>query len=430
MKIAIFGLGYVGTVTAACLAKQGHTVAGIDVNPAKTDSFGKGIPPVAEPGLDVLLESAARAGRLSAATDVRQALASADVILVSVGTPPKPNGDLNLEYVSNVCTELAGILRGDAKPRTLVFRSTMLPGSTRGLVERHLGGLADSLEVVFYPEFLREGCAIRDFEEPSLVVVGTRDGKAPGPRVRELVGSAVEVVDWETAELIKYACNSFHAAKVAFANEIGRVAKHLGINGRTVMELLCRDDKLNISSAYLRPGTPYGGSCLPKDVSALVSLARKNNVNLPVLEHLAPSNRDHLQALLALVEARKTREVVFLGLTFKADTDDLRESPMLEAAQHLLGHGYTLRIFDPYLNLGKLTGRNEEMVRARIPHLQEYLIGDLDAALGSSGVVVLSQKCAPQEKLQARLTPAHHVIDLVGWDGLRAAPSGYEGMCW
>jgi GDP-mannose 6-dehydrogenase len=196
------------------------------------------------------------------------------------------------------------------------------------------------------------------------------------------------------------------------------------------MDLLCRDDKLNISKAYLRPGTPYGGSCLPKDVSALVALGRKNNVSLPVLEHLAQSNRDHLQTLLSLVEAQGAREVVFLGLTFKEDTDDLRESPMLEAAQFLLGRGFNLRIFDPYLNLGKLTGRNEEMVRARIPHLQEYLIDDLATALGSSGVVVLSQKCAPLEKLQPLLTARHHVIDLIGWDALGSAASGYEGICW
>jgi GDP-mannose 6-dehydrogenase len=262
-------------------------------------------------------------------------------------------------------------------------------------------------------------------------VVGTRDGaKPPKELTLELFGEGAQVVNWSTAEMVKYACNAFHATKIVFANEIGRVGKELQIDAQAVMALLCRDTKLNLSPYYLRPGNPFGGSCLPKDVRALTYHARQRGLNLPMLENLLVSNERHLQSLLALITQSGQQEIVILGLCFKAKTDDLRESAMVEAAQIMLGRGYRLRIYDPALNLSTLVGSNKRLIDARMPHLASLLHRGLKSALGERGLVIAAQKCAPIDQLAQFLTPAHHILDINGWSELRSLLAKYEGFCW
>lgn len=433
MKISIFGLGYVGAVTAGCLARKGHSIVGVDVHPQKVADFNRGIPPIIEPGLDELLRNAKAVETLRATQDCRDAVSATDLSLICVGTPSAASGALDLSYVRGVTEQIAKELRASGKKHALVFRSTMLPGSTQKIVSDLLADLegAGALNVYYYPEFLRESTAVADFENPSLAVVGTRDGSPPDEvLMAALFGSNAAAVNWQTAEMVKYACNAFHATKIVFANEIGRVGKQLSIDSQAVMALLCKDTRLNLSPYYLRPGNPFGGSCLPKDVRALTNHARQLGVNLPVMENLLPSNERHLQSLLQLITDSGEREVVILGLSFKSNTDDLRESGMVEVAQTLLGRGYQVRIFDPALNLAALVGANKRVVDVQMPHLASLLKTDLKDALGERGVVVAAQKCAPLADLQTHITPQHRIIDVNGWPDLRVLPAAYQGFCW
>jgi GDP-mannose 6-dehydrogenase len=433
MKISIFGLGYVGAVTAGCLSKHGHSIVGVDVHPQKVEAFNQGIAPIVEPGLDELLSKAREQGLLRATCSSEEAIKTTDFSIICVGTPSALTGALDLSFVRGVVGEIAKILRATGKMHSLVLRSTMLPGSTSALVAELAADLQASgqLSVFYFPEFLRESTAVADFENPSLVVVGTKDGARPPKELTlSLFGEQAQVVNWQTAEMVKYACNAFHAAKIAFANEVGRVGKELQVDAQTVMALLCRDTKLNLSPYYLKPGNPFGGSCLPKDVRALTHHARQHGVNLPLLESLLLSNERHLQSLLALISQSGQSEVVILGLSFKSNTDDLRESAMVEVAQTLLGRGYRLRIYDPALNLAALVGSNKRLIDTRMPHLASLLQTDLKRALGERGLILAAQKCASIEDLAKAVTHEHHVLDINGWPELRSLPARYEGFCW
>lgn len=433
MNISIFGLGYVGAVTAGCLARQGHAIVGVDVHRQKVEAFDQGIPPIVEPGLDALLREAKNAGRLRATLSAAEALEGTDLSIVCVGTPSAVSGALDLSFVRQVVREMGEVLRACRKKHVLVLRSTMLPGSTAALVEAGLTDLVDSgaLTVFYYPEFLREGVAVSDFDNPSLAVVGSKDGSAPPAELMQaLFGERAAVVNWPTAELVKYACNAFHATKVTFANEIGRAGKEMGVDARVVMDLLCRDTRLNLSPYYLKPGNPFGGSCLPKDVRALTNHARVQGLHLPMLEALLPSNQRHLESLLSAIVDSGEKEVVILGLSFKAHTDDLRESAMVEVAQVLLGRGYQLRIYDPALNFSALVGANKRLIDTKMPHLATLLRPDLRSALGTQGMVVAAQKCVSVDELRQVVTPSHLVLDVNGWDDLRRLPSRYVGFCW
>lgn len=433
MNISIFGLGYVGAVTAGCLARQGHRIVGVDVHPQKVESFNAGIPPIIEPGLEELLKTAKAKGLLRATVSCEEAIHDTELSIVCVGTPSKVTGALDLSFVRGVVDQIGNALRKKTKSHALVMRSTMLPGSTQAITQELLSDLmaVRLLQVFYFPEFLRESTAVVDFENPSLAVVGTRDGgKPPAELLKSLFGEKAAVVNWNTAEMVKYACNAFHAAKITFANEIGRVGKQMGIDARAVMELLCQDTKLNLSPYYLKPGNPFGGSCLPKDVRALTNHARMNGVSVPMLDQLLPSNERHLQSLLSLITESGQSEVVILGMTFKSNTDDLRESAMVEVAQTLLGRGFKLRIYDPALNLSALVGANKRVIDTRMPHLASLLCPDLRTALGSEGLVVAAQKCAPVADLKQFITAQHHVVDVNGWAELRELPSKYEGFCW
>jgi len=432
MRISIFGLGYVGAVTAGCLAEQGYDVVGVDVSLPKVESLNRGEAPIIEPGLEDLLKRAKQRGRLRATTDATEAVAATEVSLICVGTPSAVSGGIDLRFVRQVVGQIADVLRTRPKPHILVFRSTMLPGSTERLVSELLANpvAAGQLQVFYHPEFLREGSAVKDFLEPSLAVVGTRDGQKPPAELKQLFGADATVVHWPTAELVKYACNAFHATKIAFANEIGRLSKQLDIDAGAVMSLLCADMKLNISPYYLRPGNPFGGSCLPKDVRALNHFGRQQGVPLPMLENLLPSNEQHLRGLLQLIERARQEEVVILGLSFKSQTDDLRESAMVEVAQNLLGRGYQVRIYDPQLNLARLIGSNKRLIDAKMPHLASLLQEDLAQAIGRKGLIVAAQRCASIAELAKVVTPEHRVLDVNGWHELRNLPAKYEGFCW
>jgi GDP-mannose 6-dehydrogenase len=433
MNISIFGLGYVGAVTAGCLARQGHSIVGVDVQLQKVEAFNAGVPPIVEPGLDDLLKTAKAKGLLRATVSCEDAIAGTEVSIVCVGTPSKITGAQDLGFVRAVVQQIGDALRKKVKSHALILRSTMLPGSTESLANELLGDLAAVrlLGVYYYPEFLRESTAVDDFDEPSLTVVGTRRGaKPPADLTGQIFGSQAAVVDWQTAEMIKYACNAFHAAKITFANEIGRVCKQLDIDSRVVMELICRDTKLNLSPYYMRPGNPFGGSCLPKDLRVLTTVARLNGLSLPMLESLLPSNERHLHSLLDRIAGADQNEVVILGLSFKSNTDDLRESAMVEVAQTLLGRGYAVRIYDPALNLAALVGANKRVIDTRMPHLASLLCPDLPTALGKKGVVIAAQQCASLAELRKSVTKDHHVIDVNGWPELRELPSKYDGFCW
>lgn len=433
MNISIFGLGYVGAVTAGCLTRQGHRIVGVDVHPQKVESFNAGVAPIVEPGLDELLETAKAKGLLKATTSAEEAINETSLSIVCVGTPSKVTGALDLSFVRGVVQQIAEALRKKMKSHALVLRSTMLPGSTEAIVREFLSDLmaVRLLEVFYYPEFLRESTAVADFENPSLAVVGTRDGvKPPAELMQALFGGKAAVVNWPTAEMVKYACNAFHATKITFANEIGRVGRQMGLDARVVMDLLCQDTKLNLSPYYMKPGNPFGGSCLPKDVRALTNHSRVNGLSLPMLENLLPSNERHLQSLLGLITESGHNEVCLLGLSFKANTDDLRESAMVEVAQTLLGRGFKIRIYDPTLNLETLVGSNKRLIDTKVPHLSSLLCPDLKTALGSRSLVVAAHKCAPLEELKKFVSAKHHVLDVNGWPELRELPWKYEGFCW
>ena len=433
MKISIFGLGYVGAVTAGCLTQQGHNVIGVDVSQQKVDSLNCGEAPIIEPGLENLLHQAKENGFLKATTSPAEAVSQTDASLVCVGTPSANSGALDLRFVQQVTKQIADAVRAQTKNHVLVFRSTMLPGSTQKLVEEFCADLITSgkLSVCYYPEFLREGTAVEDFLYPSLAVVGTSDGSRPPEELmQQLFGAGAAVVNWNTAEMVKYACNAFHAAKITFANEIGRLGKQLQIDSAAVMSLLCQDKKLNLSPYYLRPGNPFGGSCLPKDVRAINHCARQQGISLPLLENLLPSNEQHLRNLLQLIENSRQNEIIILGLSFKSDTDDLRESAMVEVAQTLLGRGHQLRIYDPQLNLAQLVGSNKRVIDTKMPHLASLLRNDLMSAIGSGGLIIAAQRCADLKELSKVVTAQHHIIDVNGWAELRKLPCSYEGFCW
>jgi GDP-mannose 6-dehydrogenase len=401
-RITVFGLGYVGSVSAACLAKLGHSVCGIDISEMKVQSILQGKAPFYEPGLEPLIAETVAAGRLWATTDVRAALENAEVALICVGTPSERNGNLNLEYVRRVCEQIRACLDGRSAKLVVAVRSTVFPGTCEEVVLPALGHHPQAV-VVSNPEFLREGAAVKDFLEPSLLVVGGYDRAA-----MELVAGLYEplpveacLVSLRTAEMIKYACNAFHATKVAFANEIGALASEMGIDPVEVMDTLCRDEKLNTSRAYLRPGFAFGGSCLPKDVRALCYRGARLDLKLPLMESLLPSNQQHIDRAVRAIYELPARRIGIYGLAFKENTDDLRESPVVTLIETLHGKGRELRVFDPHIQLGSIYGSNRNYVLSSIPHIERLMAPSLEALLTGCDHLVIAQK--PSAEAQARI---------------------------
>lgn len=412
-RIAVFGLGYVGSVTAACLAQLGHTVIGIDTSEQKVQSIQQGLAPFYEPGLEPLIAECVAAKSLTATTDASAALADADVALLCVGTPSERNGNLNLEYIRRVSEEIAGHLDERTKRLVVAVRSTVFPGTCEDVVmpalRRH-----PNAAVVSNPEFLREGAAVKDFLEPSLLVVGG-DDKAATDLVAQLYSPlpvTACVVNLRTAELIKYACNAFHAVKVAFANEIGALAEQMNIPALEVMDTLCRDDKLNVSRAYLKPGFAFGGSCLPKDVRALCYRASRLDLKLPLLESVLPANHQQIDRAIRHILELPAKRIGLFGLAFKENTDDLRESPVVAVIETLLGKGIDVKVYDPHIQIGNIYGSNRNFVLSAIPHIERIVEPSLEALLNNSDHVVITQHPSAEVRKQIRAS-AKPVLDLV-----------------
>ncbi|HEY0456453.1 MAG TPA: nucleotide sugar dehydrogenase [Verrucomicrobiae bacterium] len=432
MKISVFGLGYVGAVTAGCLSRRGHEIIGVDVQPKKVEAFNRGEPPIIEPGLEELFRHAKAKGLLRATVNSEEAIQQSEVSIICVGTPTSESGALDLTYVREVVGQIAKILKRTSKKHAMLFRSTMMPGATAQIANEFLLDLEENgqVEIICYPEFLREGTAVDDFENPSLVVVGTREGQPPSAHLLPLIGEKASVLPLKAAEMVKHTSNAFHATKVTFANELGRLMKAMEIDAQAVMALLCQDTKLNLSAYYMKPGNPFGGSCLPKDVRALCHEGRDHGLSLPLLENLLPSNRIHFQTLLDLILRLESADVTILGLSFKQNTDDLRESAMVEIAQELWRKNYNLKIFDTALNLAGLIGTNKREIDIKMPHLASLLKTDLSAAIGPKGLIVAAQKCVSFSEIAKVVTPQHIILDVNGWRELRQLPSRYEGFCW
>ncbi len=412
-NIAILGLGYVGCVSAACLAKLGHQVVGCDVSRYKVDSINEQEAPFFEPGLEPLLEEVVSSGRLRATTDVGEAVASSDIVMVCVGTPSAKNGNQSTEQIERVAADIAASMGDRDRPLIVVIRSTVFPGTCEGLVAEKVGR-PELTTVISHPEFLREGTAIRDFMEPSLIVVG---GPEPARgRVAALydrLGAKPSLVELRTAELIKYSCNAFHALKIAFANEIGALADAQDIPADEVMETLCQDTVLNISTAYLMPGFAFGGSCLPKDLRALNYRGSRLDLKLPLLGSVLPSNDAQLDRAIDAVLALGDCKLGVFGLTFKENTDDLRESPTIALLETLLGKGRQVRVFDPNLALDKIYGANQKFLMERIPHIGRLMQPNAAALLEWADRVILAQ--APKGRYAEMISSsAKPVVNLIG----------------
>jgi GDP-mannose 6-dehydrogenase len=411
-RVVVVGLGYVGCVTAACLSRLGHEVVGVDRDELKVRAVNAARAPFYEPGLTPLVEEGVSAGRLSAIADLEHALADADVALICVGTPSERNGNTALDPLKRVCDEIAPVLRSRTRRLIVAIRSTVSPGTCEEVVAARLGS-PGAVAIVDHPEFLREGSAVRDFMEPALLVIGGSDASA----VREVAAlyAALPVepcfVSLRAAEMIKYACNSFHALKIAFANEIGTLCGHLRVPAHEVMDTFRRDVRLNISPAYLAPGFAFGGSCLPKDLRALTFRANRLDLRLPLLEAVLPANAAHLQrAIDAVLELPASRLGIY-GLAFKENTDDLRESPVITLLEHLIGKGRDVRVYDPHINLDRIYGSNHRFLLDAIPHIGRLLVPSLDALLASCDAIVIAQK--PQPSVRAELlASARPYLDL------------------
>ncbi len=438
MNISVFGLGYVGSVTGATLAEDGHSVVGVDVNPDKVACLNEGRSPIVEPGLAELIARNVANGRLSATTDPAAAIAATELSLISVSTPSRKNGSLDLAYLTRVCEQIGDALKDKDSYHIVVVRSTVLPGTTHGTViptlERCSGKkYGEGFGVSVNPEFLREGVALHDVRHPPVTVVGhNHAADATGTMAlyqgidAPLVSTSIRV-----AEMVKYTSNAWHALKICFANEIGNVCKASGVDSHDVMDIFCKDDKLNLSASYLKPGFAFGGSCLPKDVRALEYRAKELDLDLPLLQAVLPSNRRQIQTALDRIVDSGCRRIGLLGLSFKAGTDDLRESPLVILAEALLGKGYPLRIFDRNITIGRLIGANRAYIEEQIPHLARLMCDDVDEVVADSDLLVLGNASPDFTEALTRTRADQVVVDLVRTPGnLADVKAAYQGLCW
>jgi GDP-mannose 6-dehydrogenase len=441
MHIAVLGLGYVGCVSMACLVRDGHHVIGVDIQPEKIESIRQGKSPVIEPGLQSLIQSGVAAGRIEATDKVAYAIDHSEIVMVCVGTPSRDNGGLEFKYVERVCRDIGRALASKTAYTTIVVRSTVLPGSSEErlipLLESESGKEAGvDFGFCMNPEFLREGSAIADFDQPPFTLIGQLDEQS-GEQVSQLhihIDAPLHRVPLRVAEMTKYASNAFHALKVVFANEIGNLCQALGTDGYEVMEILVQDTKLNLSPSYLKPGFAFGGSCLSKDLRALLYAARQCDACLPVLESILPSNRLQVQKAIDMLLCEGRHKIGIIGLSFKQDTDDLRESPAIELAENLLGKGFELCIYDREVSLGRLHGSNRAYVDRVIPHIGSLMRTSLEETVGPAEAVVVTKRLSDdeQELLFHLLRPDQVLVDLVRLDGQKVRNFGgqYRGIGW
>ncbi len=436
MKISVFGLGYVGAVSAGCLAKQGHTVIGVDPYKPKVDLINAGRTPVIEKDIGEIIDVAVKQGLLSAVSDVAEAVSGTDMSLICVGTPSQINGSLDLKYVRNVCEQIGAALRDKDGFHVVVARSTMLPGSMNDVVIPALeasSGMKAGMDfgVCNNPEFLRESTAVFDYFNPPKTVIGQTDSHSGDllARIYEDMDAPLIRTSVETAEMVKYTDNVWHALKVGFANEIGNICKGVGIDGHKVMEIFCQDTKLNLSPYYMKPGFAFGGSCLPKDVRALTYKAKSIDVDAPILNSIMPSNFMQVEKGLQMITEKGKRKIGVLGFSFKAGTDDLRESPLVDVIERLLGKGYDLRVYDRNVKIASLVGANKDYILNHIPHISGLMVAEIDDVLEHAEVIVIGNGAEEFRGVVDRLHDDQVVVDLVRISE-RVSDSQYDGICW
>lgn len=447
MRLSIFGLGYVGCVSAACFARDGHQVIGVDVNQFKVDIINSGRSPIVEPGIEDLIKHGIESGNLIATTDVNRAVHNSDVSLVCVGTPSNHNGSLDLSYVKRVCQQIGEAIKSkpiktqplesQSRPHIIVMRSTMLPGSIAETVVPTLEDFSGKrrghdFNVAINPEFLREGSSIHDFANPPFTLIGA-DDEATAHALRHLyshIDAPVIDLGIKEAEMVKYACNCFHALKITFANEIGNICKAMGVDSHEVMDAFCKDTKLNLSPYYLKPGFAFGGSCLPKDLRAITHKAKQLDVEAVMLNSILVSNRFQVERAVDMVVRTGRKRVGILGLSFKSGTDDLRESPMVSLIETLIGKGFKLSIYDRDVELARLFGANKTYIEQEIPHISQLMKRDLNDVVEDSEVLVIGKKDDDFRILNDKLNNGRIVIDLVRMLEVRQGIESYQGMCW
>jgi GDP-mannose 6-dehydrogenase len=435
--ISVFGLGYVGTVTAACFAHLGNSVIGVDLSAGKVEAIEGGRSPIVEPQLNEFVARTREACHLHARSDAWSAVMESEISFLCVGTPSLRSGKLDLGHVEPVCREIGQALAKKGSFHLVVLRSTVLPGTAETLViptlEKSSGKkFGEGFGVCVNPEFMREGTAVNDFLEPAMTIIGAGDGRHSAilAELYRWAPGRLFQTSFRSAEMVKYTCNAWHAVKVAFANEVGSLAKELGVDAQDAIEIFLADNKLNISPSYLKPGFAFGGSCLPKDVRALTYRAKELDLHLPLFEAVLPSNQAHLERAAEMVLNIGKRKIAMLGLSFKAGTDDLRESPQVQLIKRLLGEGCQIKIWDDNVSLGRLIGSNRQYIEEVIPHIGTLLCGELDQAVRGAEVVIVATR-VEKERLNKILQPGQVVIDLVNLDkNRRPQASAYEGICW
>jgi GDP-mannose 6-dehydrogenase len=437
LRVSIFGLGYVGTVSAGCLAGDGHEVIGVDPFQTKVDLINSGQSPIIEADIGEIMASTVRAGKLRATNDQVLAIRETELSFVCVGTPSQANGNLDLSYITRVCEQIGQALKNKAARHTVVIRSTILPGTMHKIVipvlEEFSGKKAGvDFGVCHNPEFLREGSAVKDFNSPPKTVIGELD-QASGDGLTSLyqkIDAPLIRTDLETAEMVKYVDNSWHALKIGFANEIGNLCKSFALDAHEVMKIFCKDEKLNISPAYLLPGFAFGGSCLPKDLRALAYKAKMHDLELPIMTAILPSNEMQVTRGLRLIMEKGHKRIGVLGFSFKAGTDDLRESPVIEVIERLLGKGHDLRIYDKNVNIASLVGANRDFILNRIPHISKLMVDNIDAVLSHAQTVVIGNKDPEFRSVPDRLHADQRLVDFVRITDRRSENGKYDGICW
>jgi GDP-mannose 6-dehydrogenase len=435
MKISVFGLGYVGCTSAACLAKEGHTVIGVDINPDKVKEINLGKSPLLEKGLEELIAKGVEKGNLRATTDPKEAVMSSDISLLCVGTPGNHNGSIDIKFLERVSRDIGVSIREKQKEHLIVIRSTSLPGTlmhlSKIIEETSIKLIGTGFQVAANPEFLREGSAIQDFYNPPYTVVGC-DNEGSVKILKEVYAflkAPFLVMSAEEAELIKYVNNAFHGLKVAFTNEIGRISRGLGFDARRIMKTVADDTKLNLSPYYLKPGFAFGGSCLPKDLRALSYFSKHNDIDIPLIDAVVTSNKLHINHAFDLISQKGCTKIGFIGLSFKPDTDDLRESPAVSLAERLIGKGKELLIYDQNVYKDRLIGANKEFVLKQLPHFFDLLTDNLEKLINDSEILIIVQRF--DVLLQySELLSSKIIIDLVGWDDLKSNCGEYIGICW
>jgi GDP-mannose 6-dehydrogenase len=435
MRLSVFGLGYVGCVSAACFSEAGHEVIGVDPNHLKVEAINNGRSPIVEPGMEDLIAAAVKDRRLKATTDVTPAIAESDISLVCVGTPSNHNGSLDLRYIKRACREIGAALGAKQGYHIVAVRSTALPGTVAGVIIPALEALSRKragrdFGVAVNPEFLREGSSIKDFNNPPFTLIGADDDDASAP-LAELYGrlkAPLLTVGIREAEMVKYACNAFHALKVTFANEVGMICRELGVDSHRVMEVFCRDTKLNLSPYYLKPGFAFGGSCLPKDLRALTHKAKEVDVNAPMLNSILASNQFQIERAVDLTLRTGCKRIGVLGLSFKTNTDDLRESPIVTLVERLIGKGLKLAIYDRDVELARLFGANKEFIENEIPHISSLMRKELQEVVEFAELIVIGKR--DEEFRAAASSGGRVIIDLVRMIDREETGENYQGICW